>query len=224
MSCLGPGYNPNPTRAWSRFQAECTYIIPNQTANSAYIPIIKKIVPLEDVAHELAVINKGNILQYKDNSANITKWQKYSQIARGSWNRKKAWATQTQKYTNPNTNSFQRINYSSSVNIIPNTSQQAVEFCKNNTIPDGGSLNSRLIVNQCTGKVIQKLGNNICFPTSASDVPGRIINLCYNDNIQTWYPKQRLFMGNSSNKFPEGYKGFVSGNAIPNANKSALYS
>jgi len=188
------------------------------------MPALKKSVPLGDVAYETAVINKGNILQYKDNSANITKSQKYSQIARGAWTRKKTWATQTQSYTNPNTNSLQRINYPAIIRIRPNTSQEATEFCQNNTIPDGGSLNARLVVNQCSGKVIQKLRNNICFPTTASDVPGPIINLCYNDNMQTWYPRQRLYMGNSSNKFPEGYKGFVSGNAIPNANKTALFT
>lgn len=222
MSCLGPGYNPNPTRAWSRVQSQCTYTNANETATTAYMPILKKSVPIEDVPYELSLINKGNVLQYKCNSANITKSQKYSLIARGAWNRKKVWATQTQSYSNPNSNSFQRVNYPGVVSVVPGTYQQDLELCQNNTIPDGGNLNARLVVNQCTGAVIQKFGTNNCFPTSASDVPGPITNLCYNDNVQTWYPKPRYYMSNSTNKFPEGYKGFVSANSIPNANKTAL--
>lgn len=218
MSCLGPGYNPNPTRAWSRVQNQCTYTNPIESPGPIYIPILKKSVPASDVKYELSMINKGNILQYKENSANITKSQKYSLIARGAWNRKKVWATQTQKYTNPNTNSFKRINYPTSISVKPKTLEESLELCNSNKVPDGGNLNARLIVNQCTGAVIQKFGTNNCFPTSASDVPGPIIGLCYNDNMQTWYPRQRLYMSNSSNKFPEGYKGFVSANSKPNAN------
>jgi hypothetical protein len=41
------------------------------------------------------------------------------------------------------------------------------------------------------------------------------------NNIQKGY-EYELFMNNSLNKFPEGYKGFVSANSIPNANKTAL--
>ena len=219
MSCLGPGYNPNPPRAWSRVQNNCTYITSNKNSTSAYIPSLKKNVPLGDVAYEISMINKGNVLQYKCNSANITKSQKYSLIAKGAWTRKKAWATQTQSYTNPNTNSFQRVNYPNTINIDPNTIEQLPQLCNGHSIPDGGNLNGRLIVNQCTGKVIQRFKSVNCFPTSSSDVPGKIINLCYNDNMQTWYPKTRYYMSNSSNKFPEGYKGFVSANAIPSANK-----
>jgi hypothetical protein len=219
MSCLGPGYNPNPPRAWSRVQNNCTYITSKKNSTTAYIPALKKNIPLARVAHELSMINKGNVLQYKSNSANITKSQKYSLIAKGAWNRKKAWATQTQSYTNPNTNSFQRVNYPNIINVDPNTIEQLPQLCNNNSIPDGGNLNARLIVNQCTGKVIQHFKSVNCFPTSASDVPGKIINLCYNNNMQTWYPKTRYYMSNSLNKFPEGYKGFVSANAIPNANK-----
>jgi len=219
MSCLGPGYNPKPPRAWSRVQNNCTYPFTNESVTTAYIPALKKNVPLGDVAYEISMINKGNVLQYKCNSANITKSQKYSLIAKGAWNRKKAWATQTQSYTNPNTNSFQRVNYPNTIKVYPNTNEQLPQLCNVNSVPDGGNLNARLIVNQCTGKVIQRFKNINCFPTSASDVPGPLMNLCYNDNTQTWYPKTRYYMGNSSNKFPEGYKEFVSANAIPSANK-----
>jgi hypothetical protein len=223
MSCLGPGYNPQPPRAWSRVQNKCTYVTPNTLdQTTAYIPVLGKNVPLGDVDREIAMINKGNVLQYKGNSANITKSQKYSLIANGSWNRKKAWASQTQTYTNPNTNSFKRVNYPYTIRVDPNTQEQALQFCQNNVIPDGGKLNARLIVNQCTGEIIQRFPPQNCFPTSASDVPGKIINLCYNDNMQTWYPKNRYFGTNSGNKFPEGYKKFVSANAIPSENTKIL--
>jgi hypothetical protein len=211
MSCLGPNYNPNPERAWSRVQNQCTYLNLKQNENSlVYIPILKKYVPLQDVQYQLSMINKGNVLQYKCNSANITKSEKYSLIAKGAWNRKKSWATQTQSNTEPNTNSFKRINYYGFIGIKPNTP----DFCQNTIIPNGGSLNARLIVNQCNGEVIQTLKTNNCFPTTASNVPGRIMNLCYDNNIQTWYPKLRYYMNNSNNKFPQGYKYLISANGI----------
>ena len=96
MSCLGPKYNPVPTREWARFQGLCL-------VNSSVSP---------DEAYNIAVLKKGNILQYKNNSSQITKWQRYSQIAKGAWtNRTTTWASQTETYTNPNTRSLKRVNY-----------------------------------------------------------------------------------------------------------------
>jgi len=99
MSCLSPNYNPIPPREWSRFENPCAYSnvdVPNNAAG----------------AYKLAVLKKGNVLQYKKNSANITKMQRYSQNAKGAWvNRTTTWATQSQIYTNPNTNSLRRANY-----------------------------------------------------------------------------------------------------------------
>lgn len=70
MSCLGPTYNPRPPREWSRFSTPCTALTSSITPQNAY---------------NLAMLAKGNVLQYKKNSSNITKNQRYSQIARGSW-------------------------------------------------------------------------------------------------------------------------------------------
>jgi len=65
MSCLGLNYNPYPTRTWSRIDnILCTNIPP-------------------DKAYEMDVQKKRIILQYKKNSANLTKNQKYAQIAKG---------------------------------------------------------------------------------------------------------------------------------------------
>lgn len=97
MSCLGPNYNPQPPREWSRFENTCAYEDNPISLGKAY---------------ELEVLRKGNILQYKKNSANITKQQRYSQIARGMWtNRTTTFATQTQTFTNPNTKNFRRSNF-----------------------------------------------------------------------------------------------------------------
>jgi hypothetical protein len=114
MSCLGNKYNPQPTREWYRFENRCTY--DNTVANGTvvYVPILRQYVSSDALAYELAVLKKGNILQYKKNSADITKSQRYAQIAKGAWtNRSTTWGTQSVSYTNPNTNSLKRVNYTS---------------------------------------------------------------------------------------------------------------
>jgi len=125
MSCLGPEYNPNPTRLWSRFENNCVFQTGDgiSPVEQIYIPLLRRYVTVESLHFQLAVLKKGNVLQYKKNSSNITKKQKYSQIARGNWtNRTTTWATQTETYTNPNTNMLQRINYSNITSTgIPTT-------------------------------------------------------------------------------------------------------
>ena len=114
MSCLGPEYNPNPTRLWSRFENTCVYAGEGLNPNDMiYVPMLQRYISVGSLGYELAVLQKGNILQYKKNSSNITKKQRYAQIARGNWtNRTTTWASQTETYTNPNTNMLQRVNYS----------------------------------------------------------------------------------------------------------------
>jgi hypothetical protein len=212
MSCLGPGYDPQPPRAWSRVQNRCS--LETNYSDQIYIPVLKKTVPSVQVPYELDVLAKGNILQYKKNSSNLTKQQRYSQIAKGMWtNRSKTWATQSQTYTNPNTTSLQRVNYIT----IPNTDQNLnpITYCSNADIKDGGSLICTQTVNPCTDEVIAITTVQSCAPTSASDVPGPIIQLCYNNGLPTYYPKQRYIMTNSTDKWPINYKLFVSANAIP---------
>ena len=55
---------------------------------------------------------------------------------------------------------------------------------------------------------------NRCNPTSASDVPGPITELCYNDGQQTYYPKTKLTYGTSGNKWPVNSKIVKSANGI----------
>jgi hypothetical protein len=230
--------------------------------------------------------SKGNVLQYKNNSSNITKQQRYSQIAKGMWtNRNTTWASQTITTTMPNTQSLKRVNYRTiyldngapavgpitcptsveptipnKLPINPNTQNIVprpgitttfVQICPvyvkptgppiyidggpypevpskpvdpiivpvlpyinpapapapRVVIPDGGNLICNVAENICTGEILSiTQANNNCNPTTASDVPGPIIDLCYNSGLPTYYPRQRYIMTNSGNKFPVGYK------------------
>jgi hypothetical protein len=216
-------YLPNPPRVWSRVQNPCTYIVPDNSYNSIYIPLTKQTVNLAQANLEEKIQYKGNILQYKGNSSRITKNQRYSQISRGLWsNRTKVFATQSQTYTNPNTSSLARVNFTSipfpnqivgSPNNISGPFQYGIpnpNNCNTTTIQDGGSLICNSYANPCTGEIVQTVSEQQCFPTYCSDVPGQIMDLCWNPKLQTFFPRTRLTMSNSLNKWPQGYKGLVS--------------
>jgi hypothetical protein len=210
MSCLGPGYNPNPQRVWSRVQNQCTYNLDPPTA--VFVPLTGQTINLVDYPRGKQMLLKGNILQYKKNSSNLTKQQRYSQIAKGLWtNRTKSWASQTQTSTNPNTSSLLRVNYET----IPIINQITDPFgCTIDFLKEGGTLVGNTVVNPCTGKVIKKTFVNQCNPSSASNVPGPIIPLCWDSRVETWYPRQNLTMNNSTDKWPVNYKLFKSANAL----------
>ena len=89
MSCF-KNYLPQPPRDWSRVQNTCIELTLSE-------------------ANQIAISNKKNVLQYKANSSNLTKAQKYSNIAKG-FNNNTTWATQStrSKYTNPNTKNLER--------------------------------------------------------------------------------------------------------------------
>ena len=127
-------YLPIPPRVWSRVQNPCTYIVPDNSYNSIYIPLTNQTVSLAQANLEEKIQYKGNILQYKGNSSRITQKQKYSQISKGLWcNRTKVFATQSQTYTNPNTTSLARINYTTlpfpnQIVGSPNNISGSIEF------------------------------------------------------------------------------------------------
>jgi len=210
MSCLGPGYNPNPQRAWSRVQNPCSYNLDPPTA--VYIPLTGQTINLQDYQYDKKMLLKGNILQYKKNSSNLTKQQRYSQIAKGLWtNRTKSWASQSETSTNPNTSSLLRVNYET----IPLMNTITDPFgCKIDFLKDGGTLVGNTVVNPCTGAVIKKTYVAQCNLSSASDVPGPAIPLCWDNRVQTWYPRQNLTMNNSTDKWPVNYKLFKSANEL----------
>ena len=199
-------YMPVPPRVWSRVQNSCSLIAyekDDPAANSNF----------SRADYERQMLLKGNILQYKKNSSSLTKKQKYTQIAKGMWtNRTKTWATQSDTYTNPNMTSLLRVN-SSVLNPSNNifSSPPNPFGCPTTEIQDGGNLVCNVIVDPCTQEVIERTkSQQLCNPTTDSDVPGQIQDLCWNDGTQTWYPRQRYIMPTSGSKWPQGYKGFVS--------------
>jgi len=221
-------YDPRPPRAWSRVQSACTYISPDFPYQyEVYIPLTGQTVSQAQADYENKQLYKGNVLQYKGNSARLTKTQRYSQLARCAGpNRTKVFATQSQIYTNPNNTGllrvgFQTYPYPNNIVGAPNNISGPFQYnvanpndCSSNTVIDGGTLVCGTYVNQCSGDIYVKPNTNsvVCNPASASNVPGPTI-LCWDKKVQTWFPRQRYFMNNSANKWPEGYKGFVS--AVP---------
>jgi hypothetical protein len=218
---FGGVYDPVPPRAWSRVQNICS--TNNDTSGLVYLPLENRYIPLGEAEYLASIQYKGNILQYKKNSSNLTKSQRYSQIAKGMWtNRTKTWATQSQTYSNPNTTSLLRVGTISypSNNLTPGqplnpagpyAEPPSTTFnCPNETYKDGGNLVCNVSVNPCTGEVTQVSTVPNCAPTSDSDVPGPITFLCWNNRQQTYYPKTRRAMNNSTNKWPINYKAFTS--------------
>ena len=215
-------YNPNPPRVWSRVQNQCTYTV-DSLYQTVYVPLNNKTELLAVANYQEKILYKGNILQYKKNSSNLTKNQRYSQISKGKWtNRTKTFATQSQTYSNPNTTGLQRVNFTTfpypngivgAPNNVSGPFQSGVpnpNDCSSNAVQDGGSLICNTYANPCTGEIIKQTQTINCYPTTCSDVPGKIQDLCWDERLQTYYPRQRYFMGNSGSKWPEGYKAFVS--------------
>lgn len=252
MSCLGPYYLPRPPREWSRVENACVYYNETNT-NSSYvtIPLIGKTVPASSFYHVIALINKGNVLQYKKNSSSLNKQQVYSKIAKGEWtNRTTTWATQSDKYTNPNTNHLKRVggewidengqnvvkpscqvpsapinNMLPSRQLKPNNNPilppppPVIKPTTNASIPlfpiislepkailDYGNLLCNTTENICTGETFTQPSNSNWHPTTDSNVPGPITELYWDERIQTWFPRERLTMNNSTDKWPYNSK------------------
>ena len=218
-------YNPVPSRVWSRVQAPCTYTDTDSTYETAYVPVLNQTLPLSQAIALEQNLYKGNILQYKGNSSRITKKQKYAQLAKGLWcNRTKVFATQGITYTNPNTTGLMRINYTTlpfpnQIVGQPNNISGPFQYnvpspygCPTTSVQEGGSLVCGTFVNPCTGQVIKSVQKPplICNSSTASDVPGIPVDLCWTPKVQTFFPKNNLTNSNSLNKWPEGYKGLVS--------------
>lgn len=254
MSCLGPFYRPIPPREWSRVQNSCTFYT-EDLPSSVTIPLLNITVPLASAYYYAKLLRKGNVLQYKANSSNLTQSQQYSLIAQGKWtNRTTTWATQSDKYSNPNNLSLKRVgNINITVDgtetflpvtcptnpvIVNNILPTNVINSNNNpiippppppptdgtgggtiipivnpdtptepiVIPDLGNLICNTTENICTGETTTHPANRLFYPTTDSDVPGRIQELYWNPRLQTWYPRQRLTMNNSTNKWPYNSK------------------
>lgn len=246
----GNCYLPQPPRAWSRVQNSCSVIAPTDDNELVQVPYTTEVVPYAELGPMLAMINKGNVLQYKKNSSNLTQWQKYSLIAKGQWvNRTTTWASQsTRGYTNPNTQSLLRVGGTNVTlngavptdlpvtcprfpiihnNVLPSNGGGGISNPPLPpppppptpgggtvipiipvapiipiVIPDFGNLVCGTKENLCTGEIFESIKLDNCHPTTDSDVPGTIQDLCWNDGNPTWYPRQRYVMSNSTDKWP----------------------
>lgn len=231
MSCLGRHYLPTPPREWYRFD---------------------NVPPNKDLFGQR--YTKGNILQYKANSSNMTAKERYSRIARGTWiNHNTTWATQTQSTTNPNTGQLERIGFASvkvptlsidnnkknnndmvlPLNWSSSTVAQGVIIpFRNNNVNNSDNVImppirtptiSPLFVEELNGGIllcgtlqnpvtmaIQKpaipFNPDICNLSTSSDVPGPATILCWREDIETWYPRQKRTYGTSGNKWPTNSK------------------
>jgi hypothetical protein len=246
-------YRPIPPRVWSRVQNTCSYVTSSTPLDPGYVklPFSGKIVPFAELGRELAMLRKGNVLQYKANSSNITQTQRYSKIAKGQWtNRNITWATQNANgFSNPNTQSLLRVAGTPGNSIIDticagpnvpidntlppiigpteNTGDnlppiiQPVNPGDNNIpivppippdfipiFPDFGHLVCNTKHNPCNGETIFNKADIKCHPTTDSDVPGPIQDLCWNEGFPTWYPRQRYTMNTSTDGWPKNYKLF----------------
>jgi hypothetical protein len=119
---------------------------------------------------------KAEILKYKTNGAQMSKAQQYSMASRNALTRKKSWATQTQTYTNPN------------VDNLPETQ-----------IPIDGVL--RTVSLQCSNQPAIR-----CSLTSGSDVPGPVIQLCFNPQIPLYNYKMQVTYPSGGTKWPMNSK------------------
>lgn len=203
VSNQGYIYLPEPPRVWPRVQNRCPDVGIGVAEYMQY---------------------KGNVLQHKGNSSQLTKSQVYSLISRGLYvSRKKGYATQTDQYTNPNVAYLQRSNttsYSYPNDIVgaPNNPAGPFEIvsdpngCQTNVLVDGGTLVCGTVVDPCTGEVLKENAGKepICTPTSASDVPGAVMDICWNSTQPTYFPKERLIMNTSNTGWPKNYKLFRS--------------
>lgn len=205
MSCLGNEYLPVPPRVWNRVQNRCTL----EPRDDVYINYLK-------IYEDANMLAKGNVLQHKNNSSNLTKNQIYAKMARGKWtNRQITWATQSQTVSNPNTKMLKR---NGAVNVVVDPLTGAVAettlplTCPGTgndgllVIQDSGSLQCNAQENPCTGDIVIQPAGQRAFPTSDSDVPGSIIPLYWKNGTPTWYPKPRRVMNNSTDGWPVGAK------------------
>lgn len=71
----------------------------------------------------------------------------------------------------------------------------------NDSVVEGGNLRHCTRGGICTGEIKEFIRNTACFPTSASDVPGPIINLCYPNNAPAFYPRVRRKYTTASTKW-----------------------
>ena len=159
-----------------------------------------------------AMLNKGNILQHRNNSAGLTKKQKYAQIAhRASAERRTTFASQTQRVTDPNSSSIGRIYADIGQYAVPvlkrdqsRVRRRVPGGCAKSLIQVGGNLVAKTRVDECTGALVSapdQLGEYPCVSTRFSGIRGSgEETLCWPKNIATWIPKNNSVMVVEANR------------------------
>lgn len=220
-------YLPQPPRAWSRVQQHPYCTDPINPSSTLYNPLTDSTITQADANLLNQILYKANVLQHKNTSSNLSRNQRFAQIAKGKWVGKKAYGTQGVAYTNPNNSGLYRVN---SFEISPNTNPGSVNNvsgpyqtglpnpngCPNDdTITTQGSLICNTLANPCTNEIIKRYTVKKCHSITASNVPGYsnpnvIKELCWDNRIKSYFPRVRRTMSNSGNKWPQNYKSFVS--------------
>jgi len=128
---------PNPPNLWSRAYTDCVNCQNNYCPTgvpspnpTGYPPAVCYCNPADTyiTSQQLDMRRKAEIFKYKKNSAEQTKSQKYSMIARGiNIYRKKCWAAQSEYYTNPNVNGLPQVGYT----LICGTNSQEAQNIAN---------------------------------------------------------------------------------------------
>ena len=219
-------YLPQPPRVWSRVQSACTFLNPNDDYTTGTSVFTGQPISYTQGVYQLQLLNKGNVLQHKANSSRLTKKQRYTQLAKGYGpNRTKVFATQSDTYSNPNTTGLLRVGgieipYPNFVVGQPNNPSGPYQYdvanpdnCNTNgSLLDGGTLVCGTYVNPCSNQIISETKQSavLCNSSSASDVPGRPVALCWNPSLESWFAKPRYVNNNSTDKWPVNYKAFVS--------------
>jgi hypothetical protein len=96
-------------------------------------------------------------------------------------------------YPNKNTPSEPSNSYAFPINtqIVP-------ENKLNTSIIEGGNMITCTTENICSGSITSIINNTTCVPTSHSDVPGPIIELCYPKNIPLSIYRKKTYASNDS--------------------------
>jgi hypothetical protein len=113
-------YNIDSQREWSRVQSFYSTTSVQYNEYSVYDTLTKQKIPPVEADFNQQILLKANILQYKKNSSNLTKKQKYSQISKGILSNKNKEIGTNNKYSSIR---YELINHSdsSSTSLICNT-------------------------------------------------------------------------------------------------------
>lgn len=187
-------YNPIPPHTWTRVRNQCLTTSGDKQMNT-----------------------KAHVLQHNQNRMMISKKQQYSKYATTRQQLAQC-ATQSDTYTNPNSSQLERVNYKvvkpntffGQPNNISGPFQTKVNNptgCTSDNLISGGVLlcgtRRKAQCNVETNVPYYNFTNQpeqyvLCFPASASDVPGNGI-LCWTDKIKYWKPTiNRRIMNTSS--------------------------